>query len=113
MNGVTILRSYEVLIGHGPGWSWGGLCLSILALAIIAISIYVGNRHPSQYKLWLTIAATAGLCAAGAIVLFAYATPIFETQYDAYISGLVDMTQFNRKYEIVSQTDLLYTLRLR
>ena len=41
MNGVTILRSYEVLIGHGPGWSWGGLCLSILALAIIAISMSV------------------------------------------------------------------------
>lgn len=113
MNGVTILRSYEVLIGHGPGWSWGGLCLALVALATIIITIHVGLRHPSQYKLWLGFSVVVGLFVAASIAFFAYATPVFETQYDAYISGLVDMTQFNRKYEVITQTDLLYTLRIR
>ena len=48
---------------------------------------------------------------AATVVSFINAVPVYEIQYDAYLSGTVDMTLFARKYEILRQDGLLFVLR--
>ena len=111
MDVVTILRSYEFLTGWMPGWSWLGLVCAIFALFFAALSIYVGRRRPSQWKVWLMLAIMAGILVTASGVSFSNAIPIYEIQYDAYLSGTVDMSLFARKYEILRQDGLLFMLR--
>ena len=111
MDGVTILRSYEVLTGWAPGWSWIGLASAILALLALSLCIFVAHRRPTQWKVWLTLGIMAIILIAATVVSFMNAVPIYEIQYDAYLSGTVDMTLFTRKYEILEQDGLLFMLR--
>ena len=111
MDGVTILRSYEVLTGWAPGWSWPGLVCALLALLALSLCFYIAHRRPSQWKAWLMLGVIAAVLIAAASVMFIDATPVYEIQYDAYLSGTVDMSLFARKYEILRQDDLLFVLR--
>ena len=111
MGGVTILRSYEVLTGWAPGWSWIGLASAILALLALSLCIFVAHRRPTQWKVWLTLGIMAIILIAATVVSLMNAVPIYEIQYDAYLSGTVDMTLFTRKYEILEQDGLLFMLR--
>lgn len=111
MDGVTILRSYEVLTGWAPGWSWPGLVFALLALFALSLCLYIAHRRPTQWKVWLTLGAISAIFIAAASVMFIIATPVYEIQYDAYLSGTVDMSLFARKYEILRQDGLLFVLR--
>ena len=111
MDGVTILRSYEVLTGWTPGWSWIGLASAILAVLALSPCIFVVLRRPTQWKAWLMLGIMAVILIAATVVSFINAVPVYEIQYDAYLSGTVDMTLFARKYEILRQDDLLFVLR--
>ena len=111
MGGVTILRSYEVLTGWTPGWSWIGLASAILALLALSLCIFVAHRRPTQWKVWLMLGIIAVILIAATVVYFMNAVPVYEIQYDAYLSGTVDMTLFARKYEILEQDGLLFMLR--
>ena len=111
MDGVTILRSYEVLTGWAPGWSWPGLVCALLALFALSLCFYIVYRRPTQWKAWLMLGIISVIFIAAASVMFVNATPVYEIQYDAYLSGTVDMTLFTRKYEILRQDGLLFVLR--
>lgn len=110
MNNVTILRTYEVLIEHTWGWSWGGFIIGLIALCVFGISIYfiTKKRKVSIITRVLAIAIFISLIATAC---FNTAKPIYETRYDAYLEGIVDMTQFTQRYEVVKQDNLLFTLR--
>ena len=111
MKGVTILRSYEVLTGWAPGWSWPGLVCALLALLALSLCLYIVHRRPSQWKAWLMLGVIAAVLIAAASAMFIEATPVYEIQYDACLSGTIDMTLFTRKYEILRQDGLLFVLR--
>ena len=111
MGGVIILRSYEVLTGWAPGWSWIGLASAILALLALSLCIFVAHRRPTQWKVWLMLGIIAVILIAATVVSFMNAVPVYEIQYDAYLSGTVDMILFARKYEILEQDGLLFMLR--
>lgn len=111
MDGVTILRSYEVLIDWAPGWSWHGLTCALLALLALSLCVFIAHRRPSQWKVWLMLGIIAAILIAATVVSFMNAMPVYEIQYDAYLSGTVDMTLFARKYEILEQDGLLFMLR--
>lgn len=111
MDGVTILRSYEVLTGWMPGWSWIGLASGILALLALSLCIFIVYRRPARWQVWLTLGFIAGILIAATVVAFTNAVPVYEIQYDAYLSGTIDMTLFARKYEILEQDGLLFILR--
>lgn len=111
MDGVTILRGYEVLTGWAPGWSWIGLLCAVFALASLIMGIYIFYRRPSIWKAWTVIFCMACVLATCAIICFYNAVPVYEMQYDAYLSGIVDMTTFSRHYEIIRQDELLFVLR--
>lgn len=110
MNNVTILRIYETLTGYTWGWSWGGFITGFIALCVFGISIYfiVKKRKVSIIAGALAIATFISLMATAC---FSIAKPIYETRYDAYLEGAVDMTQFTQRYEVVRQDNLLFTLR--
>lgn len=111
MDGVTILRSYEVLTGWAPGWSWLGLVCALLALLALSLCLYIVYRRPSQWRIWLMLGIIAAILVAASVVSFANAISIYEIRYDAYLSGTVDMSLFARKYEILRQDGLLFVLR--
>ena len=111
MGGVTILRSYEVLTGWAPGWSWIGLASAILALLALSLCIFIAHRRPAQWQVWLMLGTIAVILIAATVASFTNAIPVYEIQYDAYLSGTVDMTLFARKYEILEQDGLLFMLR--
>ena len=111
MGGVTILRSYEVLTGWVPGWSWIGLASAILALLALSLCIFIAHRRPAQWQVWLMLGTIAVILIAATVASFTNAIPVYEIQYDAYLSGTVDMTLFARKYEILEQDGLLFMLR--
>ena len=110
MNNVTILRIYETLTGYAWGWSWGGFITGFIALCVFGISIYfiVKKRKVSIIAGVLAIATFISLIA---VACFNVGKPIYETRYDAYLEGIVDMTQFTQRYEVVRQDNLLFTLR--
>lgn len=111
MDGVTILRSYEVLTGWAPGWSWPGLVCALLALLALSLCLYIAHRRPSQWQILLMLGIIVATFIAVSVAMFIEATPVYEIQYDAYLSGTVDMTLFTRKYEILRQDGLLFVLR--
>ena len=111
MDGVTILRSYEVLTGWAPGWSWPGLVCALLALFALSLCFYILYRRPSQRQIWLMFGIIASVLILASVAMFIEATPVYEIQYDADLSGTVDMTLFTRKYEILRQDGLLFVLR--
>ena len=111
MGGVTILRSYEVLTDWMPGWSWIGLLCSIFAVLCMALTIYIGLHKPNQWKVLPMLICTAAVLVIATVTSFLNAVPIYETQYNAYLSGAIDMSLFTSKYEIIQQDGLLFTLR--
>ena len=111
MDGVTILRSYEVLTGWASGWSWPGLVCALLALFALSLCFYILYRRPSQWQIWSMFGIIVAIFIAASVAMFIEATPVYEIQYDAYLSGTVDMTLFTRKYEILRQDGLLFVLR--
>ena len=111
MDGVTILRSYEVLTGWAPGWSWPGLVCALFALFAVVLCFYVVYRRPSQWRIWLMLGIIAAILIVASVVSFTNAVSIYEIRYDAYLSGTVDMSLFARKYEILRQDGLLFVLR--
>lgn len=110
MRNLTILRTYETITDYTWGWSWIGFVLALIALCTLSVmTLFIIRKRRSQLiagtlALALCISLASYLC-------FRDAQPVYETYYDAYLSGMINISEFTQTYEIVSQDGLLFTLR--
>lgn len=115
MNGVIILNEFEAVIGYTWGFSFIGLllCLFALVLSFAELISFIKNRkikktkvHDHSYGLDMAVCF-----AIFGILNFSTAKEIVEPQYEIYIPGEINMTEFSEKYEIVDRRGLIYTVR--
>ena len=111
MDGITILKTYEAVAYTTWGWSWFGFCLILLGLIASAIIIYYyGIKEIDLFGSVIMIVSVLFVCGIFSGLFFSSATKVYESRYDVYIHGEINMDEFNEKYKFIKQDGLIYTI---
>ena len=109
MNGITVLKTYEVIADSTWGWSWGGFAIALIGL-VIAIGMTYLMIKEKTYSDIIAIIFILFLSVGFSLACFDSAEKVYETRYDIYIHGTINMDEFNKKYRIIAQDGLVYTI---
>lgn len=116
MDGVTILNTYEEVIGHTGGVNASFFFLLFFGILLLTCGIFV--------IIWLIAdkdGEGAGLLVVIAFLLFLIITgcmtaykdggePITETRYEVVIDDSISYTQFTEKYQVIEQRGEIYVV---
>lgn len=115
MNGVVVLNEIEAVTGYTLGFSWLGLLFGLVAVVLIVTDFclnYGARKKGSRVKPFTSgVFAFVVLCTFFGVLNFCTGKEITEPQYEIYMPGEVNMTEFTKHYEIVDQRGLIYTVR--
>lgn len=109
MDGITILKSYEVVAYTTWGWSWAGFAIALLGL-VMAIDITYLIIKEKSYSDIVGLVLMLFLGGLLSLVYFNSGTKVYEPRYDVYIHGTINMDEFNEKYRVIDQDGLVYTI---
>lgn len=110
-NGVLILKTYEEIIGHNPGWNVHYIWWALAAVFSIGLGIIFFAEHLEIESLAI-VCVMAGVVS-GAIFIACILThePIKETRYVVLPTEDVGLIEFYNKYEVIEQDGLTYIVR--
>ena len=108
MEGVIILDTFEVIVGHQPAFSFPSWLCLVGFIVFFIVGIVATYNCWSEAGFFGFIAV---VCFTGMMLFTMLANPIKETQYRAYIFPNVSLGDFQEHYEIVRKDGGSYIIR--
>jgi hypothetical protein len=108
MDGVTVLNTYEEIIGHSWGWSPLGIIVGIFGIAVIIFAYYAAIAGSDASTLFISLPGVFLLLCG--ISISASTTPIYETHLQVIVDETCNINEFFEKYELIERQGEIYII---
>lgn len=108
---VLILKTYEEVIGHTPGWSNSYIWWLLAGILLLGIGILLMVKKPLLDSL-VVVTVMAGMFSIAIFILsICLHTPVTETRYVVLPTEDVGLVEFYDKYDVIEQDGMTYIVR--